>query len=72
MYKVTSALGTNWEPNPEVKYFDNVYDADEYVSEIIQERVQWVVDHFQYAITEEELEMIEAEESSLIKMEKCS
>ena len=61
---------TCWNSSPEIKYFDHWGELEDYVSEEVESRVQFQVDHSSFPISEQEREWIEEEEYSLIKIEE--
>jgi len=67
-YIVTQSVDS-LDPSPERKAFLCEYDAQDYVSESLQHRMDYIVQHSPYAIDESEYEAIEEQESELIRME---
>jgi hypothetical protein len=70
-YIVTQAVDS-LDPSPERKVFLCEYDAQEYVSESLQHRMDYIVQHSPYAIDEPEYEAIEEQEMQLIRLEQES
>ena len=68
IYKVTYAIDS-LDPNPTIKYFDLFDEAENWLHEEVQNRVQWIVDHSPYTISEEEHIHEQEEEYSLTKLE---
>ena len=68
-YKVTYAIDY-LDSNPTTKIFDFYYEMEEWISEEVNNRVQWSIDHSQFSISEEELKGIEEEEYSLITIQE--
>ena len=68
-YKVTYSID-HLDNNPTIKIFDEWYEMQDWISEEVNNRVQWTVDHSPYSISEEELEGIEEEEYSLITIQE--
>ena len=68
-YKVTYSID-NLDNNPTIKIFDEWYEMQDWISEEVNNRVQWTVDHSPYSISEEELKGIEEEEYSLITIQE--
>lgn len=68
-YKVT-AKAFEYDDKPEVLVFDCVYEANDYVADAIQDRVQWRVDHSPYSVTEAELLEWQYEETALFTLEE--
>ena len=68
-FKVTYAIDT-LDTSPEVKFFDRFNEVEDYLSEEVERRVQWTVDHSQTSISEEERQTLEEIEHSLITIEQ--
>ena len=68
-YKVTYAVDY-LDPNPTIEYFDEWYDMQDYVSDEIQRRIDFTVQHSPFNISEEEYKEIEEYEYSLLKIEE--
>ena len=69
IYKVTYAID-HLDNNPIIKKFDDFDEMEDWISEEVNNRVQWSVDHSPYSISEEELKGIEEEEYSLITIQE--
>ena len=69
IYKVTYAIDS-LDPNPTIKVFDEWYEMQDWISDIVSHRVQWSVDHSPYSISEAELASLEEQEYSLITIEE--
>lgn len=69
MWKVTYA-SDYMDTNPIVKYFDLFNEAENWLYEEVEHRVQWTVDHSPFSISEEERVQIEEVEYSLVNIEK--
>jgi hypothetical protein len=67
-YVVTYAIDT-LDPKPVRVAFFEEYQAQEWIDQEVTERVQHIVDHSPYAISETELETIRETEMSLIHIE---
>lgn len=67
-YKVTIAIDS-LDPNPEVIYFDDFYEAEEFVYETVELRVAWRVEHSQGVVSEEERQSWEEEEMQLVRLQ---
>jgi len=67
-YIVTQAVDS-LDPSPERKAFLCEYEAQGYVSESLQHRMDYIVQHSPYAIDESEYDAIEEQESELIRLE---
>ena len=68
-YKVTYSID-HLDNNQTIKIFDEWYEMQDWISEEVNNRVQWTVDHSPYSISEEELKGIEEEEYSLITIQE--
>tara|TARA_X000001388_G_C2217165_1_gene117733 strand:- start:986 stop:1216 length:231 start_codon:yes stop_codon:yes gene_type:complete len=68
-YKVTYSID-HLDNNPIIKKFDDFDEMQDWISEEVNNRVQWTVDHSPYSIDEEELKGIEEEEYSLITIQE--
>jgi hypothetical protein len=69
MYKVTYAIDS-MDSNPTIKYFDLFDEAENWLHEEVQNRVQWCVDHSPYTISEEEHIHLQEEEYLLTRLEE--
>jgi len=70
-YIVTQSVDS-LDPSPERKAFLCEYDAQDYVSESLQHRMDYIVQHSPYAIDESEYQASEEQESELIRLEEES
>ena len=68
-YKVTYAIDS-LDTNPVIKLFESEYEAEEWMNDEIQERMDYIVQHSQYTISEKEYQEIEEYEYSLVRLEK--
>ena len=68
-YRVTYAIDS-LDPNPIVEEFDSEREAIEFLSEEIERRVQFQVQHSPYAIDDTELEAIQETEASLARIDR--
>ena len=68
-YKVTYAIDS-LDTQPVVKLFDEEYEALEWMSDEIQRRIEYVVEHSQFSISEKEYQEIEENEHTLVRIEK--
>ena len=68
-YKVTYAIDY-LDSNPTTKIFDFYYEMEDWISEEVNNRVQWSIDHSPHSISEDELQGIEQEEYSLITIQE--
>ena len=66
-YQVT-AKAFMYDDKPEIKVFDEWYEAEQWIQEEIECRVSWRVTHTPYYITEKDLADIEQEEASCIEV----
>lgn len=69
---VVIAASDSMDPHPDVIAFDTVYDAEDWVSDEIERRVQFRVEHSPQAISEDERDQWSEEEKALftIKAER--
>ena len=63
--QVTYAIDS-LDPNPTVDWFDTMAEAQEWVAEEVSRRVEWIVSHSPYPISDEELSELEETEFSLV------
>ena len=68
-FKVTYAIDYG-DSNPLVKTFDSFDEAQDFVSDEVQHRIDTAVQHSQYFITEEDYKHMEETEHSLCKIEE--
>ena len=68
-YKVTYAIDS-LDINPVIKTFEFEYEAEEWLNDEVQRRMDYIVQHSPYTISEEEYREIEESEYSLIKIEE--
>ena len=68
-FKVIYAIDT-LDTSPEVKFFDFFNEVEDYLTEEVERRVQWAVEHSQYSISEEQRKRLEEFEYSLITIEE--
>ena len=70
IYKVTYA-SFYLDSDPIVKYFDLFEEAEQWLFEEVENRVQWTVDHSPFSISEQERVQIEEAEYSLVRLESA-
>ena len=68
-YKVTYAIDS-LDPNPTIKIFEHEYEAEEWLHNEVQERMDYTVQHSPFSISEEEYKEIEENEYTLVRIEK--
>jgi len=68
-YKVTYAIDS-LDTNPVIKTFEHEYEAEEWLHDEVQRRMDYVVQHSPYTISEKEYQEIEEYEYSLVRLEK--
>jgi len=68
-YKVTYAIDS-LDPAPTVMTFDSESEAIEWLSDEIDSRVQWQVDHSPYMVSESDLDEMREIEASLARIER--
>ena len=69
-YRVTYAIDS-LDPSPLVKLFDSEWEAQEFLSEEINSRMDYLVQHSVYSISESEYESMYELESSLARIERA-
>lgn len=62
---VVTAYADSCDPSPDVIAFDTVWEAEDWVAEAIDQRVQYEVEHSPYTITEDELDAMREAEGQL-------
>jgi len=65
---VTYAIDT-MDPNPSVELFDTMSEAQDWVADEMQRRIDWTVSHSPYPISEEELDEMRETEFTLVRIE---
>ena len=68
-YKVTYAIDS-LDTKPVIKTFDEHYDMEEWITEEVQHRIDYTVQHSPYTISEKEYQEIEEYEYSLVRIEE--
>ena len=68
-YKVTYAIDS-LDPNPTVYLFDTMWEAEEWLSDEVERRIDHVVQHSALPIREDELDEIREIELSLVSIEE--
>jgi hypothetical protein len=68
-YKVTYAIDS-LDSNPTIKFFESEYEAEEWLNDEVQHRIDYTVQHSPFSISEEEYREIEEYEYSLVRLEK--
>ena len=68
-YKVTYA-SFPLDEKPVIKTFDEHYEMEEWIFDEVQRRMDYIVQHSPYTISEEEYREIEEYEYSLVRIEK--
>ena len=68
-YKVTYAIDS-LDTKPVIKTFETEYEMEEWITEEVQHRIDYTVQHSPYTISEEEYKEIEENEYSLVRIEK--
>ena len=67
-YKVTYAIDS-LDTNPVIKIFESEYEAEEWLNDEVQHRIDYTVQHSPYTISEKEYQEIEEYEYSLVRIE---
>ena len=68
-YKVTYAIDS-LDTNPVIKTFETEYEAEEWLHNEVQERIDYTIQHSPYTISEKEYQEIEENEYTLVRIEK--
>ena len=68
-YKVTYAIDS-LDSKPTIKFFQNEFDAEQWINESVQQRMSFLIEHSPYTISEKEYKEIEENEYSLVRIEK--
>ena len=68
-YKVTYAVDS-LDTKPVVKIFESEYEAEEWLNDEVQHRIDYTVQHSPYTISKKEYKEIEEYEYSLVKIEE--
>ena len=68
-YKVTYAIDS-LDTKPVIKTFETEYEAEEWLNDEVQHRIDYTVQHSPYTISEKEYKEIEEYEYSLVRLEK--
>ena len=68
-YKVTYSIDY-LDPNLTTKIFDFHHEMEDWISEEVNNRVQWSIDHSSYSISEDERNSMEEIEYSLITIQE--
>ena len=68
-YKVTYAIDT-LDPNPTVRTFEHEYEAEKWLHDEVDRRVNFTVEHCPYKLSDREIINIEESEYSLVRIEK--
>ena len=58
------------DPRPDVKYFDIWDELEDYITEEVERRVQWLVDYSPFAVSEKERQEMEENEWSLVVIDE--
>lgn len=66
-YTVTYAIDS-LDTCPTVKTFDCFYEAQNWIADEVQRRVEWAVAHSPYALSESDIEALEETEYSLVRI----
>ena len=65
---VTYAIDT-MDPNPSVELFDTMSEAQDWVADEMQRRIDWTVSHSPYPISDDELDEMRETEFTLVRIE---
>ena len=68
-YKVTYAIDS-LDTKPVIKIFESEYEAEEWLNDEVQHRIDYTVQHSPYTMSEEEYREIKENEYTLVRIEK--
>ena len=68
-YKVTYSIDS-LDTKPVIKIFESEYEAEEWLNDEVQHRIDYTVQHSPYTISEKEYKEIEEYEYSLVRIEE--
>jgi hypothetical protein len=68
MIKVTYAIDT-LDNSPVVEIFDTMSEAQDWVADEMQRRIDWTVSHSPYPISDDELDEMRETELTLVRIE---
>tara|TARA_R100001460_G_scaffold91112_1_gene132858 strand:- start:47 stop:262 length:216 start_codon:yes stop_codon:yes gene_type:complete len=68
-YKVTYAIDT-LDPNPTVRTFEHEYEAEKWLHDEVDRRVNFTIEHCPFQLSDREIINIEESEYSLVKLEE--
>tara|TARA_R100000951_G_scaffold10274_1_gene8805 strand:+ start:323 stop:538 length:216 start_codon:yes stop_codon:yes gene_type:complete len=68
-FKITYAIDS-LDPNPTTKTFEQEWEAIDWLNDEISRRIEFIVSHSPYIVSEAELETITETEYSLCKIER--
>jgi len=68
MYTVTIASDT-LDPNPNIERFEEYWEAEEFIHEEVERRVNFLIEHSPYSISENEMDEMYETEYSLVRLE---
>jgi len=57
------------DPNPAVELFDTMSEAQDWIADEMQRRIDWTVSHSPYPISEDELDEMRETEWTLVRIE---
>ena len=64
-YKVTYRIDS-LDTNPDIEYFDDQNEMYDYISEEVERRVNWSVEHSPYSLSDKDVKDLEVTEYSLV------
>jgi len=65
---VTYAIDT-LDTNPTIELFDTMSEAQDWIADEMQRRIDWTVSHSPYPISDEELDEMRESEFALVRIE---
>ena len=69
MWKVTYAIDS-LDPDPMVMQFEEEYEAIDWLNDEMQGRIDHIVQHSPYSLTEKDLSELQERESSLARIDR--
>jgi len=68
-YKVTYRIDS-LDTNPDIEYFDDQNEMYDYISEEVERRVNWSVEHSPYSLSDKDVKDLEVTEYSLVHIDE--
>jgi len=68
MYYTVTYATDSLDTNPTVKTFDSIYEAQDWIADEVQRRVEHTVAHSPYMLSESDIAALEETEYSLVRI----